>query len=149
MRCLMWDTNPCSSERSSIFVMSLPIMCRCARDSTVFLVRPCFCLSYPFHCGPFIICCRDAVQLIFRFFFIGNFSICSCRFVVSVGGSDFNIFLYHHLELLPWLLSVISEYLLRAYCIWRTVLVFKDYLLQLYVNEHCGSKWVPSMCLLL
>lgn len=43
------------------------------------------------------------VELMFssQVFFSGNFSICSCGFVVSVGGGEFRILPYHHLELSP------------------------------------------------
>ena len=46
-------------------------------------------------------CCVGVVQLVLRFFFRGNCSVCSCRFGVSIGGGEFRILLCCHLELEP------------------------------------------------
>lgn len=60
-----------------------------------YLERLCLCLSYPPWCDPFIICCEGAVQLVFRSFFRGNCSICSCIFGVFMGRGEFRCFMYH------------------------------------------------------
>ena len=44
--------------------------------------------------------CRNHLAS-FWVFFRGNFSICSCRFGVFMGGGEFRIFLCCHLELEP------------------------------------------------
>lgn len=37
----------------------------------------------------------------FQVFFQGNYSICSCKFMVFVGGGEFRVFLGHHLKSSP------------------------------------------------
>lgn len=46
----------------------------------------------------FAVCCEGGAQLVFRSFSKGIYSICNCRFSVSVGRGEFRIFLHHHLE---------------------------------------------------
>ena len=52
-------------------------------------------------CGPFILWIKDkrSYSDSFQIFFRGNYFVCSCRFVVSVGGGKFKIFLCSHLGL--------------------------------------------------
>lgn len=56
-----------------------------------FLVRPCLCLCYPSLCDAFIPCCWQSFSA--GFHFSRNYSICSCRFGVSLGGGKFRVFL--------------------------------------------------------
>lgn len=44
----------------------------------------------------------------FYVFSRGNYSICNCRFIMSMGGSEFKIFLHHHLKLKPQDIFLIS-----------------------------------------
>ena len=46
-------------------------------------------------------CCRGAVHLVLRSFSEGSYSICNCKFVVSMGKGKFRIFLHCQLEFLP------------------------------------------------
>jgi len=80
---LMWSTNPLLLQE---------------KHWVGFLVRLSLCLSYLSWCGYFISFSREAVHLVFRSFSEGNGpSICSCRFAVSMGSSEFRILLRHYL----------------------------------------------------
>lgn len=92
--------TPHSSGRSSMFVWSLPIVGRQAGGGA--FGKTAF-LSYSFWCGSFTLCCGVAVQLVFR----GNCCICGCRFVVSMGGNKFRIFIPCHPELPPPYLTIL------------------------------------------
>lgn len=62
-----------------------------------FLVRPLLCFSYPVSCDPFLLCwCEEADHLVFRSF--SKASMYSCRSGLSMGGGEFSMFLFHHLE---------------------------------------------------
>ena len=51
------------------------------------------------------LCHQGSPQVLFR----GNFSMCSCGLIVSVGGGEFRIFPYHHLELPPLMCVFFSK----------------------------------------
>ena len=84
--CLMCAETPCSSEKNSIFLRSLPVVGHHVGHGG-------FCLSYPSQCSPFILCCGSAFHLFFKIFFRGNYSICSCKSVVAMGRGGFRFFL--------------------------------------------------------
>ena len=65
-------------------------------------MRQCLCLSYPSQCISFIFGYGGAIHLVIRYFSEENYSICSCKFVVSMGGGEFMVFLHCHLEPLLW-----------------------------------------------
>lgn len=91
----------CSSERS--WELWVPYHLYVTALSLDFMGRVCLSLSYPFinrWCGYFFIClkCRSYVVR-FWVLFRRNCSLCSCRFLVSVGEGEFTIFLCCHLVL--------------------------------------------------
>lgn len=63
-------------------------------------VRLSISLSHLDWCISFILCCRDAAHLVLRSFSEGNYSMCSCTFVVSMPGGECRVFLGCHLETL-------------------------------------------------
>ena len=62
-----------------------------------FTVRVCLSLSYAFQCGYFLAClmCRNYTASVW-IPFKENFSGCSCRFNVYMGGGDFRFLCCHH-----------------------------------------------------
>lgn len=60
--------------------------------------RPCLCLSYP-SWSSLLSCCGGSVPLVLKFS-EEFYSICSCEFVVLVGGGEFSVFLCRRLETL-------------------------------------------------
>lgn len=85
-------TAPCSSERSYCLVKSSQLWVLLWEWG---LGDTYLCFSYLFQCGPFILNCGGAVQLVFRSF-LEDIFICSGIFSISVG-NEFRIFLCHHL----------------------------------------------------
>ena len=57
-----------------------------------FMVRSDLSLNNPPECSPFFIWCQIDIQWVFR----EKFFLCSCRFSVSVRGSEFRIILPHY-----------------------------------------------------
>lgn len=83
---------PHSSERSSGFWDP-----SCSRDGIFGKTTSLSLLTiliWPFYCLLW-----RSIQLVLTSFLRGIYSICNCRFSVSVGGSEFRIFIHHHLEL--------------------------------------------------
>lgn len=92
---LMWGMNHLVL-REKIWICEIPPGCGLPHGGgNGDIWRDCLCLSYPPWCDPFIICCEGAVQLVFRSFFRGNCSICSCLFGVFMGRGEFRCFMYH------------------------------------------------------
>lgn len=83
--------TPCSSGKCSIVLRFLPIVGH--RTSGGALVTAC-CFSCRSRCSPYIRECEGTVHLVFRTFFKGYYSICSCRFVMFMGGGKLRIFLH-------------------------------------------------------
>lgn len=52
-----------------------------------------------------LFCCGGSVHLVLRPFSEENYSVCSYKFVVSVGGNEFRVFLCHHLDPSPIIIS--------------------------------------------
>lgn len=63
------------------------------------LAWPYLCFSYLSWCFTFTLCCGDSLSS-FQVPLRENYSICSCAFVLLLGGGEFRIFLQHHLECL-------------------------------------------------
>lgn len=77
----------------SFYTFAIPSDCDSPRLECGFpLASLCLCFSFlPQQC-PFIHCCGGSVHSLLR----GNYSICSCRFVVPMGGSEFRILRHCH-----------------------------------------------------
>lgn len=95
LRCLMWDTN--------LLLLRGAPDCESSPDygwlwrGVGFMVRLHFSLPY-LPPDLFLLCSfEEIIQLVFRSF-SQNFSICSCRFLVSMRECEFKIFLCRHLE---------------------------------------------------
>ena len=54
--------------------------------------------SYPFQDASFVFCCGSAALGSFS---EKNYSICRCKFLMSVGGGKFRMFPHYHVELFP------------------------------------------------
>ena len=85
--------------RGDVSHLWFPSQLQIAAPGMVFMVRPCLSLFYPPWCGPLSrlpmwMSCSASFQIFFR----ANFSTCTCRFNVSMGGVGFRIFLHCHLE---------------------------------------------------
>lgn len=62
-----------------------------------------FSLAPPSCFGPVLLSFVVAFFIQFSGVFKENYSICSCRFVLSIGGGEFRIFLLQPLEPLQWI----------------------------------------------
>lgn len=60
-----------------------------------------FCLFHSYQCGSLCLVAETLLSSV-QDFFRGNYSIYSCRFVVSMGRGKFRIFLCCHLEVSLW-----------------------------------------------
>lgn len=92
-RSKCWGSN-CTLLRENNFV----ILSNCRLLFLIYcfiLCVPClFLLSW---CFPSTLSCRDYISS-FQVPFRGNYSVCNCVLIVSIGGGEFRIFLQHHLE---------------------------------------------------
>lgn len=68
----------------------------------------------------------------FQVFFQGNYSICSCKFMVFVGGGEFRVFLGHHLKSSP-----VSKLVLKMK--WIIACGKRKVILSTYAD--CISSW--------
>ena len=91
----LWRTNLSLPWDSQCLYGEIPPCCVLPR--VVFLLRPCFCLSYPSWCGPFIFWC-GTISSSFQIFSRRNWSLHSYRFGMSLKGDDFRIFLCYCLK---------------------------------------------------
>lgn len=87
--CEVWSL--CSSERSSRFWA--PSQLWAIMLGVEFILRLWLSLSYPLCCAfPLSFAqCEGVTMSVFRLFCRGNVSICSCSFVVSIGGDELSI----------------------------------------------------------
>lgn len=94
---LLWGPNSSLFEKNLGVGCSLPTVLYCAKGG-VYGVRECLSLSYPFQCQYFLISllCRNH-SASFSISFRGNFCVCNCTFISSLGGGKLRILLCHHL----------------------------------------------------
>lgn len=104
--CLMWGLNPLFLRNTFLFVRSLPLVGYHARGKFFFFCKNTSLTLLSVSIWPFYPVVWRSCSTSFQAFFRENWSICSYRIGVYMGGSEFRVFLHPHLlhvVILNWL----------------------------------------------